>query len=224
MSLGPNATAWKLSNTLPTQTRTQAVDPQCYPLLAGYMRNLPLGIHSYPHCAMVSDAARRLQSEYASLWDAADLPKDMQAALTQPWKEGDFVPLTVVTAQSLILQDRLGLTQEQYLQRAQGVALQILKQPLYRNFLAVLSPQTLLLGLTWRWEKFYRGVKLMALGGDRYGHKVVLKAPPGIFTDTWCKFLCATFYEVLLLTHAKRPRVTHHCISETDTVFMLRWE
>lgn len=199
------------------------IDATAFPLLRAYLGGLPNGLRSYPGCQGIADYAIRLQHEFYDLWPTLDLPVSLRDALRERWHDGQYISTVLITCQSLVLRQHLGLGLEEYSAYISKRTASVLDKPMYRILLAVVSPTLLLNNLQGRWGKFVRGVALLNLGGSRGHHRLKMVSPVGLNNPLWTLFYIKTFTDLLVAARAVDVHVEAVQESATDVVFEMRW-
>lgn len=199
------------------------VDSKHFPLLHGYLRRLPNGLHSYPQCQVISGFSIRLQRDLPNVWHDARLPTALRSALRDPWDESQFMSQVLATCQSLVMRDVLQASEEAYLKTANVVSWAVLSSPLYRSSLHVMSPNLLLLNMSQRFNQFVRGTGLVSLGGTKTTHRLRMVTPPNLCPPVWHRFYVNAFVNVLRASRATYPEVQIVHESNTHTLYDLKW-
>ena len=199
------------------------VDATAFPLLRDYLRGLPNGLRSYPGCQVIADYAIRLQHEFRTVWPTLTLPEELRRVLQERWLDGQYISTVLVTCQSLILRQHLGMTEEGYFKYSTERTASVLDNPVYKIVLAVVSPTLLLNNLQGRWGKFVRGVALLNLGGTKSTHTLKMVSPAGLHHSMWTLFYVKTFADLLRAARASDVRINAVQESSTDTLFELHW-
>jgi hypothetical protein len=174
------------------------------PLTHAYLADLPDGLASYPECrakaSMVRFVAGRLPAG-----GLPDLPAPIASLLHDPPPATSWVPEVHYNAASLAAADLVGCDAEGFHAFWQGVMEDMIRSPLYRMILGMVSPSGLLTTAAKRWGLFHVGTRLTASTTDE-GLTLGLPHPPHLLNRALANGYAGVFQA--LVDHSRRPSST----------------
>jgi hypothetical protein len=145
--------------------------------LATYLMTLPHGLASYPD-VVAKGAVFRQFAELVPRGAWADLPSPLREAVRDPPPVSAWVPETWLNAMMLAAVDLHYQSEASFVARAYETNVALLRGPIYRILMLVVSPATLLRGAETRWSGFHRGIRLRVSLETEHAALMRLDFPP----------------------------------------------
>ncbi len=200
------------------------VDPRKFPRLAGYLRNLPEGLDSYPDCIAKASLYRRLIEEHDFTPIVDQLPSKLLPLLEHPEPINTWIPAVQNNAFLLAMTDHF---YNEDLRAAvswyRDVRERMFKSPLYRMMMAVISPRYILRGASKRWETFHRGTVFEVEYGDHHAN-VVLTYPHSLQTRLIIRMLTGGLLAALAAAGAKDIKWGITSVTPTEARLGATWK
>jgi hypothetical protein len=201
-------------------------DPSKFPRLAHYLAKLPRGLDSYPECQAKGAVLRNWLQDAQSL-AGSPLPDELLGYLTSPPSQSAWLPEVHLWAVVLAEVDAAAMSEARFMEWCRELNLRLLKGPVYRFVLVMLSPETILgLGAS-TFRGFHRGFGITvgkSAGAERGLLFVQLDFPPHLIDELCLKGLGTAFEVALALGRARAARVTLVEAKATSACFAAEWD
>jgi hypothetical protein len=132
-----------------------------YPRVFRYLTGLPNGLGSYATCVQKASVLRQFLKLAPASW-RGDLPEPLGALVRDPPPFTAWVPEVQATAVYLAIVDVREWEDKDFVARALTMNRELLKSPLYRVLMTVVSPGWLVRGAPSRWATMHQGIELSA--------------------------------------------------------------
>ena len=165
-----------------------------YPRAAEYVRELPNGLQSYPECLVFAegyDGARDLLNDRGTL---GHLPRPVASWLAgETGKE--WFPEVIGVCAEMMVADVLG--DQPFIDWAYEDAMKILRGPIIRHLMRVISPTLVVMGAGSRWAATRKGTELrtepVKRESDRVWTIAYLTFPEGLYPPFYLEILANSF-------------------------------
>jgi len=181
------------------------------PTVAGYLAQLPDGLHSYPAARVKGLTLRTLVLDPVHpLEVGTGLPSALEDLVAHPPAPGDWVPVVWLCALHAGVYDTSFASDGGMLAYEEWVFqrnLRLLRAPLFRRLVEVQSPELLLALHTARWSAFYRGSSLDILQVEPGRAVFRMSHPPRCWPTLAVTGLGAAFRAAAVVAGAKTATV-----------------
>ncbi len=134
------------------------MDASAYPRTTSYLRRLPAGLLSHPHCESKASLYREALRNLPRKLDLDGLDPLLADYVRDPLPMSSWVPEVVNTALYLAIADQIFGDDEKFLTWVSDFSQRVFEAPMYRVLMAVASPERLAAGGERRWNNFHTGV------------------------------------------------------------------
>jgi len=205
---------------------SDAFDPARCPRAAAYVRLLPHGLASHPDAQLNADVLAPVRERFGAELENVTLPEAVRAALAAAGS-ATWVPDTAANALYLACFD-LGFADDaEFASWGHEVTTKVLRRPLFRMLVAVLSPTLVAMGGSKRWGAFHRGSELLAAPAVKVGNRIELHAslrfPRHLFPRAMIAFNAEAIRAAVDAAGAKDSKVTVVRFGEENAEYVLGW-
>jgi hypothetical protein len=191
-----------------------------------YLESLPKGLDSFEAYAQKAALYRQIADQAPTLRNIAGrLPAPLAELVHKPRPVSDWI--SEVHGSSLILAtcDLLFASEESYVDFIYRCNRTMLRGPLYRMMMMMVSPATIVRASEGRWAAFHRGMKLIAnLTPDEKGVQAQLVYPTNLCPPLMARAYCGAFRAAVEASGGEDVRFTLTAHGPTVATFEGRWK
>ena len=156
------------------------MDASAYPRTTSYLRRLPAGLLSHPHCESKASLYREALRNLPRKLDLDGLDPLLADYVRDPLPMSSWVPEVVNTALYLAIADQIFGDDEKFLTWVSDFSQRVFEAPMYRVLMAVASPERLAAGGERRWNNFHTGADYELKLAER-GPNSRFSSPPYLY-------------------------------------------
>jgi hypothetical protein len=194
------------------------------PRLTRYLAGLPNGFDSHPQCR--TSAARlsvllelaRPDAELATL-----LPVPVGRLLAARPSERAWVPEVPAVALFLAVADRLGHSDEEFVELNRTLIRRLLRHQPIRVLMTLANPELLIAGAALRWSTLHQGTRLLAELDGPKRVRVELRYPVGCYPRLMLRCFVTAFETALELSNAVEGRAELVEVGAERALFRASW-
>ena len=194
-----------------------------YPTLYMYLVKLPDGMASYPEVQTLADLPIMVRQRWPDLIKRDDLPADVIAAISVPWKEGEWIADVNFMVLNALVRDVIYRNDEGYLQFCYDTMKASFSSTLMRAVMHFVSPSLLLMSAAKRWSMLKRGSTFRTIKIEKSRLYASLTYPPDMYHRCMLQGFGKSFEAAINCTKAKNATVEVEFVSHTECRYMMTW-
>ncbi len=202
------------------------LDPSRYPHAASYLASLPDGLGSFSVCRMNYHVLEHATADFPGLGEDPGLPSALGDFFARRF-EGDWFNETVGNAVYLMIRDQFFRDDASFQAWNQKNIDRLIRNPLFRAIMVLLSPALVVIGAGKRWNSFHLGttMKTEPVGqtADRLHVRAVLSFPAGLYDSLILRLHCSTFLAALVAAKAREPDVRLGDVKAASAEYLASW-
>ncbi len=202
------------------------VDPSRYPHAAAYIESLPGGLASFPECRMNHHVLEHVTTDFPGLGDRERLPP-LLADFFAGHVDGDWLNETVGNAVYLMIRDQCFRDDLSFQEWNQKNIDRLIRNPLFRAIMVLLSPALVVIGAGKRWSSFHLGTTMktepVGQSADRLHVRAELSFPAGLYSPLILQLHCSTFLAALVAARARQPEVHLGDVKSGSAEYLASW-
>ncbi len=203
------------------------LDANRFPRAAAYVASLPQGLDSFPECRMNHLVLVHVPTDFPELVTGQELPPRL-AEFFEKRIRGDWFNEAVGNAIYLMIRDCCFRDDASFQGWNQKNIDRLIRNPLFRAIMVLLSPALVVIGAGKRWTSFHQGtqMKTEAVGqsGGRLQVRGLLTFPAGIYDPLLLRLHTSTFLAALIAAKADKPEVRLGEVTATSAEYLASWQ
>jgi hypothetical protein len=192
------------------------------PRLEAYLESLPKGLDSYADHVLKASFYRQFLDDHPLL-KSAGFPGELGRLVAQPLPVSSWMSEAHTTAFYMASIDLLGLDDDTFLQAIYRLNVRVLRGPMYRVMMMVISPSLIVRGAESRWNAFHRGIRLSAEMRGEKGGTVRLVYPTNLYSPLMARAYTMAFRAAIEAAGGKSVEFAVTAYSPTVAEFEGRW-
>lgn len=198
------------------------MDPNVFPRASRYVRSLPNGLLSHPHCECKASVYREALAHLPRKMDTRGLAPLLADYFDNPMPVSSWIPEVVNSAVFLAMADVYFPTDGAFIDWIGGFAETTFRSPMYRVLMSVASPQALAQGGQRRWNAFHTGTEYEVRIGDN-GTETTLKFPTHTFDPLVLRGTLRAIQAAYRASGAREAVVELVRFSPNDALYRATW-
>ena len=187
-----------------------------------YLQQLPQGITSYPDCWATAVLFNRIVADHPHV-----LARCAHPALAAPGApardDRSWIPLTVQVSCVLALIDLHHGSVPRAQQQLRAYGADILSTPAYKLLFFVLSPAFIVMGVSNRYSRDFRGVRAASHEMTRTSGKMTLSFPPRLYSAAYVHAYNGLFEAALHCSGGKEVKSAVETVADTSATSLFTW-
>jgi hypothetical protein len=202
------------------------LDPSRFPRASAYIASLPRGLDSFPEARMNHLVLVHVPQDFPDLVTGQALPPQLDDFFARRIT-GDWFNETVGNAIYLMIRDQCFRDDQSFQAWNQKNIDRLIRNPLFRAIMVLLSPALVVIGAGKRWTSFHQGTAMktepVGQAGGRLQVRGILTFPAGIYDPLLLRLHTSTFLAALVAAKADHPEVRLGQVTATSAEYLASW-
>jgi hypothetical protein len=202
------------------------LDPVRFPRAAAYVASLPQGLDSFPECRMNHHVLEHVPTDFPDLAAGQLMPPQLADFFARRIA-GDWFHEAVGNTIYLMIRDQCYRDDASFQGWNQKNIDRLIRNPLFRAIMVLLSPALVVIGAGKRWGSFHQGTTMktepVGQAGDRLQVRGMLTFPAGLYDPLLLRLHTSTFLAALVAAKADQPEVRLGDVTPTSAEYLASW-